>query len=84
MKYFLSCKKAAELCDKAQYSEAGPFAKLLLRIHVFICKPCKGYTKQNTKLTETLQSAKLQALAPEKKEFLRNQIQTEVQKQQSL
>ncbi len=83
MKYFLNCKKAEELCDKAQYSEAGLFAKLLLRIHLFICKPCKGYTDQNTKLTKTIKSANLQALTPERKQVLRSQIQAEIQKQQN-
>ncbi|MAP80058.1 MAG: hypothetical protein CL526_03105 [Aequorivita sp.] len=82
MKYFLNCKNAAHVCDKAQYSEAGMLSKLLLRIHIFICQRCRGYVKQNTKLTNTINAANLHTLCPKKKQSIKSKLREEIQKQQ--
>lgn len=82
MKFFLKCNEAAEVCDKSQYKEAGPVAKLMLMIHIFICKNCRGYSKNNKKLTDTIQSAKLKTLCPESKQLLKTQIKEEIIKEQ--
>ena len=78
MKFFLKCDEATNVCDKSQYNEAGFFEKLMLHIHVMMCKICRGYTKRNVKLTETIKSANLKTLRPEEKEILKKRLQQEI------
>lgn len=80
MKFFLGCDEAAHLCDKTQYKEAGVFDKLMLKIHLLMCRLCRGYASRNTKLTQTIKSAKLQTLPPEEKEKMKNMVQNEIDK----
>jgi hypothetical protein len=81
MKVFFKCGDAAKVCDKVQYKEAGPLAKFMLRAHILICKPCRGYSEQNVKLTKTIHSAKLSALCPERKQLLKKRIKEELDKE---
>ncbi len=81
MRFFLKCGEAATICDKVQYNEAGTFAKLLLRAHILLCRPCRGYSQQNVKLTKTIHSAKLSALCPERKKLLKQRIKEELDKE---
>ena len=50
-KIFISCEEATAICNKNQYKEASMWEQLRLRIHLFICKKCGKYSKQNTTLT---------------------------------
>lgn len=47
MKVMISCDEATAICDKNQYGEASFLEKFSLMFHLFICKYCKKYTKQN-------------------------------------
>jgi len=51
-KLFIDCDEATLLCTKNQYKEATFFEKIKLSIHMFRCKICGLYSKQNTKLSE--------------------------------
>ena len=51
-KLFITCDEATTICTKNQYKEASFWEKIKLNIHLFTCKICGLYSKQNTKLTE--------------------------------
>lgn len=48
----LSCDEATKICDKNQYGEASLWEKIKLSFHLFLCKKCGLYSKQNTVLTK--------------------------------
>jgi len=47
MKFLINCDEATTICDKNQYGEATLSDKIRLNFHLFVCKCCKSYTKQN-------------------------------------
>ncbi|MDJ0645327.1 MAG: hypothetical protein QNJ57_05010 [Flavobacteriaceae bacterium] len=50
--FFISCDEATTICTKNQYKEATFWEKLKLTVHLWTCKICGLYSKQNGKLTE--------------------------------
>jgi hypothetical protein len=48
----LTCDQATTICDKSQYNEASFFEKLKLSLHLFLCKKCGKYAKQNSIMTQ--------------------------------
>ncbi|MET2986249.1 hypothetical protein [Aureibaculum conchae] len=52
MKIFISCDEATTICNKSQYKEASFWEIIKLKIHVFSCKICGRYSKQNATLTK--------------------------------
>jgi predicted anti-sigma-YlaC factor YlaD len=80
MKFFMKCDDAAHVCDKTQYKEAGLFDKLMLKVHLLMCKLCRGYAKRNSKLTETIKSANIKTLRPEEKQRIKTRLQQEENK----
>lgn len=48
----LSCDEATAICDKSQYGEVSIWERIRLSIHLFLCKKCGMYTKQNGVLTK--------------------------------
>lgn len=83
MKFFLKCDEATNVCDKSQYKEAGFFDKLMLHIHLLMCKLCRGYSKNNVKLTKTINSANIKTLRPEEKEALKGRLRREIDNEQN-
>lgn len=65
------------MCDKSQYKEAGFFDKFMLKIHLLMCKLCRGYSKRNTKLTKTLESANIKTLCAEDKQRIKTRLREE-------
>lgn len=47
----LTCDEATKICDKNQYKEATLIEKIKLGLHLFLCKKCGMYSKQNNVLT---------------------------------
>lgn len=47
----ITCQEANEICNKSQYNEATLSEKIKLNIHIFFCKICAMYSKQNNKLS---------------------------------
>lgn len=43
----LTCDEASTICDKSQYNEASFWEKIKLKVHLFLCKKCGLYSKQN-------------------------------------
>jgi glutamate synthase domain-containing protein 2 len=50
-KILIKCDEASTICDKSQYCEASFYDKVRLQIHLFICKKCGLYSKQNKMMT---------------------------------
>lgn len=48
----ISCDEATAICDKNQYGEATLSEKISLGFHLFACKYCKQYSKQNNLMTK--------------------------------
>ena len=48
----LSCDEATKICDKNQYGEASLWDKIRLKFHLFLCKKCGLYSKQNEVMTK--------------------------------
>lgn len=48
----ISCDEATKICDKNQYNEASLLEKIKLNFHLFLCKKCGLYSKQNNILTK--------------------------------
>ena len=51
-KFFINCEEATFICNKNQYKEASLWEKIRLNFHLFICKSCGKYSKQNATLTK--------------------------------
>lgn len=51
----LSCDQATTICDKSQYGEVTLFEKIKLNLHIFLCKKCGKYTKQNIVMSKCYQ-----------------------------
>jgi hypothetical protein len=50
-KFNITCDEATTICDKSQYNEASLIEKIQLNWHIFRCKICSIYVKQNRKMT---------------------------------
>lgn len=50
--FFISCDEATTICNKNQYKEATFWEKIRLTVHLWTCKICGLYSKQNGTLTE--------------------------------
>jgi len=77
MKFFFKCDEAAQVCDKKQYKEASFFEKLLLKLHLLLCKFCRKYSNTNGNLTKTVNSANIKTLPKEEKLRLQEIIRQE-------
>ncbi|MEP2237330.1 MAG: hypothetical protein ABJI22_03145 [Maribacter sp.] len=67
----ISCEKAANICDKAQYEEASRWDKIKLKFHLLMCKTCAKHSKDNTKLTSLCNQARLAVLSDEEKKKMK-------------
>lgn len=72
----ISCKKAACICDKAQYKEASIWNILKLRFHLLMCKTCSKHSQRNNKLTSLCNEAKLAVLSEEEKKKMKDSLST--------
>ena len=67
----ISCKKAGEICNKAQYNEAGFIQRSILKFHLFFCKTCASFSERNAKLSSICDKAEIQTLSVEEKEEMK-------------
>jgi len=51
-KLHITCDEATTICDKSQYNESSFIEKIKLNWHLFTCKICSLYVKQNRKMTD--------------------------------
>jgi len=54
----LTCDEASTICDKSQYGESTLWEKVKLNIHLFLCKKCGLYAKQNKVMSTCYQKLK--------------------------
>lgn len=83
MKFTISCDEATAICDKNQYGEASLSEKISLSFHLFICKYCKKYTKQNNLMSQLFGKYLRpcdgsEKLSDEAKEELKKKLQKEL------
>lgn len=77
----LTCDEATAICDKNQYGEASIWDKIRLNIHVFLCKNCGLYSKQNFIMTRCFEvhsekeSKKEHCLKKEEKEHMQHELE---------
>jgi predicted metal-binding protein len=67
----ISCEKAALICSKTQYREAGLREQIQLRLHLFVCKSCAAFSRKNKELSKLCARAALKTLSPEEKSRLK-------------
>ena len=48
----LTCDEATAICDRNQYGEITLWEKVKLNIHIFLCKKCGLYSRQNKIMTK--------------------------------
>lgn len=78
----LTCDEATAICDKSQYKEASLWEKIKLNIHLFLCKKCGLYSKQNKVMSSCYQKlkdvecSKTIQLKQEEKEFMEQELKT--------
>ncbi|WP_339657516.1 hypothetical protein [uncultured Maribacter sp.] len=68
----ISCEKAANICDKAQYKEASSWEKIKLKFHLLMCKTCAKHSVKNKKLTSLCNQARLAVLSEEDKRKMKD------------
>jgi hypothetical protein len=80
----LTCNEATTICDKSQYNEATFWEIIKLNIHLFLCKKCGLYTKQNSLITKCVDKHKTtitksnQCLCEKEKEEMETAIKSKV------
>jgi hypothetical protein len=78
----LTCDEATAICDKSQYKEASLWEKIKLSIHLFLCKKCGLYSKQNKVMStcyqklKDVEGVKKTQLSQEEKEFIAQELKT--------
>jgi len=80
-KLFLSCDEASHVCDKAQYNESTFWERIKFRIHILFCDLCKKHSKNNTKLTETIQKSNIACLDSKSKSEMKACLEKELKNQ---
>jgi hypothetical protein len=74
IKIVIPCDEANHVCDKTQYKNATLWEKIKLNIHLIYCRACRGYTKNNTKLTKVIKKAHIECLDEKCKEKMRLEL----------
>jgi len=80
----LTCDEATLICDKNQYKEATLWEKIKLSIHIFICKKCGLYSKQNNIMTKCYdihkdaESKKVHCLSEPEKKHLEKELKVRI------
>lgn len=78
---FITCDEAHHICDKNQYGEATAWERVKFGIRLSWCKITRAYTKRNNKLTEAMQSSKVDCLKDDELQKLEQQFKKELAKQ---
>lgn len=81
-KFFINCEEAKHICDKSQYNEASFFEKFKLFLHLVLCKSCREYSKNNSKLTECIKKSNVECMDESAKEAIKKNVEKELAKQQ--
>lgn len=76
----LTCDEATALCDKSQYGETSFWEKVKLNIHIFLCKNCGLYSKQNALMTKCYKKHTCEdtCLCSEEKEVMEKELKAKI------
>ena len=76
----LTCDEATTICDKSQYGEASLWDLIKLNLHIFMCKNCSLYSKQNSLMSKCYQKQKCKdnCLCEEEKIAMEKEIKTKI------
>jgi len=74
----ISCDKAAVICSKTQYREAGFRERFELWMHLLICKSCTAFSRKNKQLTELCDQANIKTLSVEEKSRLKLRLRPDL------
>ena len=77
----MPCDEANHVCDKSQYKEASLLEKIKLNFHLIYCKACRGYSKNNAKLTKRIEDSELECLDPKCKEDMKKDLEKALKEQ---
>jgi len=78
----LTCDEATQICDKNQYGEATLWEKIKLNIHLFLCKNCRLYSKQNKVITKCIHThehtanSNCECLREDEKQVMEKELET--------
>lgn len=75
-----NCAEAGYCCDKKQYNEASFVEKIKILFHLALCKPCRKYASNSTKLTKLIEKSNLKSCPEEEKKIWRETIEKEISK----
>ena len=79
---FISCEEAKHICDKVQYNEASGWERFKLGLRLSWCQITKKYSKNNNKLTDSMDKASLKCMTLNEKQDLQKSFDTELAKYQ--
>ena len=79
-KFFLKCEEASHVCDKSQYQESSFIERIKLTFHLVYCKVCRGYSRNNSKLTSCIEKSKVTCLDESVKKEIKEHFQKELVK----
>ena len=82
MKLSIKCDEAVHICDKTQYKEASLWEKIIHTIHLAYCRACRNHTKDNKKLTHSIEESNIQWLTDEDKKQMNTALSKEYQQLQ--
>lgn len=74
----ITCEEASNICTKSQYKEAGTWEIIKLKLHIFMCKNCAKFTKQNTALTSLCDKAGLNVLSESEKTAMKKDLEKHI------
>ncbi len=83
LKVRIPCDEANHVCDKTQYNDASLWEKIKLNIHLLYCKACRGYTKNNTRLTKVMKQSKVECLDIKHKDSMKKELEKAIRDQAS-
>lgn len=66
-----ACEKIVLFCDRMQYEEIGFLPRIKLHLHLFLCSPCRNYSKKNVQLTKTIEKSNISCLNSQEREGIK-------------
>lgn len=69
-----SCKKTEVICTKIQYREATIIERIRIKVHLWMCRTCRNYSKKNHQLTLLCKEADFKTLPVADKEKMKRNL----------
>lgn len=69
-----NCKEVEIICTKIQYREATFKEKIQIRVHLWMCRTCRTFSKKNSKLSVLCKDANFRTLPVADKERMKKNL----------